>query len=451
MQHLERRKFLRAAAGLGVSVLGAPAIARSARDANDRIRAAVVGLRGRGRALVDCFHKLAQENVELAALCDIDESVLNQRAADFEKVTGRKVATFTDMRKVLDDKSIDVVGFATPNHWHALGTVWACQAGKDVYVEKPASHNIFEGRKMVEAARKHKRIVQHGTQCRSSPAIREGIEKLREGVIGKVYMARGIAFKFRPSIGRIQEEPVPAGVHYDFWVGPAPMKPFARARFHSLWHYFWDYGGGEIANQGVHQLDIMRWGLGLDAHPTTVASTGGRFVHDDDQEAPNYQVATYQYEGRNVLLQFEVRGWMTNHEAGMGDVWPFVDKRNTVGVVFYGSEGYMVIPDYSSYHTFLGRERKPGPQAQGSGDPLANLDHFANFIRAVRSRKPADLTADIEEGHKSAVLCHLANIAYRTGRTLRFDPAAERFVDDAEANRLLTRAYRAPYVVPEKV
>ncbi len=452
MQNINRRSFLKSSASAaGFSLLGAPAIAKGGLHPNSRIRVAVVGLRGRGRTHIECLHRLAKENVELAALCDIDESVLNERVADYEKLSARKVKTFTDVRKVLDDKEIDAISYATPNHWHALGAIWACQAGKDVFVEKPASHNLFEGRKMVEAARKYNRIVQHGTQCRSNPNIQEGIQKLKEGVIGKAYMARGLAYKWRESVGRVKEEPVPPGIHYDLWVGPAPMKPFARLRFHSRWHWLWDYGNGEIGNQGVHQLDIMRWGLGLDTHPTKVQSMGGRFVHEDDQETPNTQVASYQYEGRNLLLQFEVRHWITHHEAGMGDVWPFMDKRSTVGVVFYGSEGYMVIPNYTSYYTFLGRAKTPGPKAEGGDDPMANFDHFANVIRAMRSRKHTELTADIEEGHKSSALSHLANIAYRTGRTLKFDPETERFPDDEEANRLLSRAYRPPYVVPEKV
>ncbi len=443
MPSTNRRQF--------IAALGAPAIAAGRLSANDRIRVAVAGFRGRGRVHIDCFHKLANMNVEIAALCDIDESVLNQRAGEYEKLSGRKVRRFTDVRKLLEDRSIDAVSYGTPNHWHALGTIWACQAGKDVYVEKPGSHNIFEGRKMVEAARKYNRIVQHGTQCRSSPNIREAIQKLKEGVIGELYMARGIAFKTRAPIGTHQEEPVPPGVHYDLWIGPAQVKPFTRLRFHNRFHWLWDYGNGEIGNQGVHEMDVIRWGLGLDTHPTTIQSMGGKYVHKDDQETPNNQVASFQWEGRKLLVTFEVRHWITNHEAGMGDVWPFVDGRNTVGVIFFGSEGYMVIPDYSSYHTFLGAARKPGPKAAGGVDRMADLPHFVNFIQAMRSRKHTDLTADVQEGHLSSAMCHLANIAYRTNRTLRFDPKAERFVNDPEADRLLTRDYRPPFVVPEKV
>jgi predicted dehydrogenase len=419
---------------------------------NDRLRIAVVGTRRRGREHVFWFHQLAgQENLEIAALCDVDETVLAAQAAEYEKLSGKKARTFTDIRKLLEDKTIDVVSYATPNHWHALGTIWACQAGKDVFVEKPASHTIVEGRKMIEAARKHRRIVQHGAQSRSNARMQEGVARLREGVIGEVYMARGLCFKRRYSIGRLKEEPVPAGVHYDLWMGPAPHKPFARQRFHEHWHFLWDYGNGEISNQGAHQLDIMRWGLGLETHPTEIQSMGGHFVHDDSQETPNTQVAWFRYEGRKLLLQFDVRPWDTNLEAGIGDLYPSRGAENLVGVIFYGSEGYMVMPGYTCYYTFLGRNKTPGPKGETAGDPAANLDHFRNFIRAVRSRKHSDLSADIAEGHVSAALGHLANISYRTGRTLRFDPRTERFPGDDEANRLLTREYRQPFVLPQEV
>jgi predicted dehydrogenase len=356
------------------------------------------------------------------------------------------------MRELFDDQSIDAVLFATPDHWHALGTIWACQAGKDVYVEKPACHNLFEGRKMVEAARKYDRIVQHGTQARSNLVVQEGVRKLREGVIGEVYMARGICYKWRESVGRIQEEPVPPGVDYDLWVGPAPMKPFSRLRFHYNWHFLWDFGNGEIANQGVHQLDIARWGLGLDTLPSKIQSMGGLYVHtEDEQETPNTQVVSYQFEKKKLLLQFEVRPWITNREAGIGELLPSRGRRNIVGVIFYGSDGYMVLPAYNSYYTFLGENREPGPTRVDSGDPQNNLPHIANFFDAVRSRRPSDLFADIEEGRKSTAFALLANIAYRTGRTLSFDPEAENFGEDMEANSFLKRQGRPPFLLPTTV
>ncbi|MDA2930115.1 Gfo/Idh/MocA family oxidoreductase [Acidobacteria bacterium AH-259-O06] len=367
MQDSNRRDFLKLSAWLTGVCFAAPAIARSRRSPNDRLRVAVVGLRQRGWRLAQNIHELGADNVELAGLCDVDETVLNRAVDHCEKLSGQKVRTFIDLRDVLDDQSIDAVFLATPDHWHALGTIWACQAGKDVYVEKPACHNIFEGRKMVEAARKYNRIVQHGTQSRSNSTMREGIEKLREGVIGEIYMARGICYKWRESIGRVKEEPVPPGVHYDLWVGPAPMKPFSKLRFHYNWHFLWDYGTGEIGNQGAHQLDIARWGLGLDSHPGKIQSMGGLFVHKDDQQTPNTQIASYRYEGRNLLLQFDVRHWITNRDACIGDTFASRGERNNVGVIFYGSEGFMLMPGYTSYYTFLGQKRKPGPKAVSPG------------------------------------------------------------------------------------
>jgi predicted dehydrogenase len=453
MGTLSRRQLLKCSIAGMVGAVMAPAIARTAASANGRIRVAVVGLghqRGRGReAHCGALLELAKENVEIAALCDCNENYLNMAADAVEKRSGKRPATFVEQQKVYDDRSIDAVSLATPNHWHALGTIWACQAGKDVYVEKPASFNIFEGRKMVEAARKYGRIVQHGTQCRSSEKIREGIQKLKDGVIGRVYMARGIAFKRRAG-GYNQFGPVPKGMHWDLWLGPAPESPYNQFAV-SRWRYYWEYGNGEIGDQGVHQLDIIRWGLGLDSHPAKAQSMGGRLVHKDDLETPSHQVFACRYDNRNLLVQFETRDWNTNSEAGMGIEYPFVDHQNVVGVIFLGTEGYMVFPDYSSYYVFLGPNRRPGPSASVPGNPMMDTDHFRNWIAAVRSRKPGDLAAEIEEGHRSSVLAHLANIAYRTGRTLTFDPKLEHFANDAEADKLLTRPYRAPYVVPNNV
>ena len=441
MQSMDRRKFLVNSAGATAGLLAPAVVTRAFGKANERVRVAVVGIRGQGGSHIRSITELP--DAELAALCDVDEAVLAKRMKELE-ARHIKPATFTDIRKLLDDKSIDAVSFATPNHWHALGTIWACQAGKDVYVEKPASHTVFEGRKMVEAARKYNRIVQVGTQSRSSPALREAVEKLREGLIGDVYMARGLCFKWRDTIGRKPEEPVPAGVHYDLWLGPAPKRPFSQNRFHYNWHWNWEYGNGDIGNQGIHQMDLARWGLGVKL-PTRVQSMGGHFMFDDDQETPNTQVAMMEFNdtGKKTFLVFEVRHWMSNHEAGIGEGREGRDS-NTIGNIFYGSKGYMVIGD-RGYRTYLGKEQTPGPGRQESGN------HHGNFIKAVRSRKVEDLNADIQEGHLSAVLVHLANISYRTGRSIEFDPATEKITGDAEAGKLLTRKYRAPYVVPEKV
>ena len=432
MSEVNRRYFLMSS-GLAAA---APLTARasSPNGANNRVRVAVIGVKGRGGEHIRGFSALSKNNVELAALCDVDESVLNQRLSQVEEKSGKKPAAFTDMRKVFDDKSIDAVSFATPNHWHALGTIWACQAGKDVYVEKPACHNIFEGRQMVEAARKYNRVVQHGTQIRSSPAIKEAMQMLRDGVIGDVYMAKGLCYKRRDTIGKAIEEKVPEGVHYDLWTGPAPLRPFTKNRFHYQWHWQWAYGNGDIGNQGVHQLDVARWGLGVTL-PSKVQSMGGHFMFDDDQETPNTQVTAFMYPAEKKLLTFEVRHWDTPVEG--------TDLK--VGVLFLGSKGYMEIPSYGQYRIFLGKEAKPAGSRKEDGD------HFANFVDAIRQRKPEILNAPIEEGHRSTVLAHLANISYRLGRTLTFDPKTETFPGDKEANAHLGRKYRSPYVVPEKV
>ena len=291
--------------------------------------------------------------------------------------------------------------------------------------------------------------MQHGTQCRSSTNIREGVQKLKEGVIGRVYMARGIAFKRRAG-GRNQIGPVPRGMHWDLWLGPAPEASYNLLAV-QRWRFLKEYGNGEIGDQGVHQLDIIRWGLGLEGHPTKVQSMGGNLVHKDDEDTPSNLIFTCEYGNRKLLVQFETREWYTNSEAGMGIEYPFVDHQNVVGVIFYGTEGYMIIPDYSSYHVFLGPDRKRGPTASVPGAPMMDADHFRNWIVAIRSRRREDLLAEIEEGHRSSALAHLANIAYRTERTLTFDGKAEQFINDPEANRLLTRPYRAPYVVSDRV
>lgn len=442
MGKINRREFVGVSAAAWAAapmVLNKQAFA----GANDRIQVACCGLHGRGQDHLRGFQAL--KNVEVAALCDIDESVLADRLKEFEQRGWRKPKVYTDVRKLLEDPDIHVVSFATPNHWHALGTVWACQAGKDVYVEKPASHNIWEGRKMVEAARAHDRIVQTGLQIRSSIAIQAAVDYLQSGQLGEVYMAKGLCYKWRDTIGHTPDEPVPAGVHYDLWLGPAPQRPFSRNRFHYNWHWQWPYGNGDIGNQGVHQLDVARWGLGLDTHPVKVTSMGGHVMFEDDQETPNLLHTSFEYApaaggGKMKLLQFEVRHWITNHEGQIGE-----GPDNTVGVIFYGSEGYLVVDSYQSWHAILGRKREPGPSATVGGD------HYQNFIDAVRTRDRSRLNCDIEEGYKSTVLAHLANISYRVGQSLNFDPETEQFVGNEEANALLTRDYRAPFVVPKAV
>ena len=455
MSDSHRRAFLKTSLSLaGAALVAAPAIARAQGSANERLRVGVVGLggpTGRGRAShCGALHALANENVEIAAVCDCDENRLQATADEVEKRCGRRPATFIEYRKLLEDKSIHAVSIATPNHWHALQTIWGCQAGKDVYVEKPASHNIYEGRKAVEAARRYNCVVQHGTQCRTSPKIREGIQKLQEGVIGRVYMARGIAYKVRAG-GRNEIGPCPPEMHWDSWLGPAPEAPYNKLAV-NRWRFLREYGNGEIGDQGVHQMDIIRWGLGIDTHPNKVQAMGGSYVHpNDDEDTATNIVFACQYTGKNLLVQFETRNWFTNSEAGMGVEYEFVDHQNVCGVIFFGTKGYLIIPDYSSYHVFFGPKREPGPSASVPGAPMMDVDQFQNWVAAIRSRKIADLTADVEQGHLSSCLSHLANIAQRVGRTLDFDPKTERFQGDEEANRLLTRPYRSPYVVPEQV
>ncbi len=450
MSDTNRREFLRSSASVAAT-FAAPAVAASRLSPNDRMRVAIIGVRGRGQSHINAFHALAPENVEIVAMCDVDQPVLDQRAAAYEKTSGKTVKLCSDMREILDDKSIHAVSFATPNHWHALGTIWACQAGKDVYVEKPGTHNFAEGKKIIEAANKYNRIVQHGTQNRSSPNIVEAVAKLKEGAIGRVYMARGLAYKSRPSTGKMTVDPIPAGLNWDTWLGPAPKVPYSKKRNSqpsgASWHVLWDYGNGEIGNQGVHELDIMRWGLGLDTHPTKVASMGGKLVYPgDERQCTQVQSVMYEYAGRDVLMTFETRSGLTNTEAGMGAEYPFIDKQNVVGVIFLGTEGHMIIPDYSSYYTFLGPKRQKGPSKAGAGD-LTDLPHFANFVKAVRSGKTSDLNANVEHLHLSASLAHFANISYRTGRMVHFDAKTEKFVGDEEANLLLKREYRKPYVI----
>ena len=420
--------------------------------ANDRVRIAVCGLNGRGKDHIAGFSHVP--NVEIAALCDVDENLLKKHGGELNG----KSQTYVDVRKLLEDRSIDAISIATPNHWHSLIGIWACQAGKDVYVEKPCSHNLWEGRQFVRAAEKYSRIVQHGTQIRSAPAIQEAIRKLHEGVIGDVYLARGVCFKWRDTIGHAPEESVPEGVHYDLWTGPAPLKPFTRNRFHYKWHWIWDTGNGDLGNQGVHQVDVARWGLGV-KFPSRVSAIGGHFMFDDDQQTPNTLSCAFEFDlpdGKRKLMEFEVRHWVTNNEAGIGrgnlttGIKRFFGHHNAIGNIFYGADGYLATgdEDASSYETWLGHDEKPGPRAHRGGD------HFANFIDCVRSRKKEDLTAPIQEGHISSALVHLANASYRLGRSLRFDPETERVIDDEEANKLLCdgdRGYREPFAVPEKV
>lgn len=428
---LSRRGLLGGASAAAGAVVAPVLLPRPARGANERIRVAILGVNGRGKDHIEGF--MRQPDVEVALLCDADMDVARQRKGDFEKKYGKPVEIEQDMRRVFERKDIDVVSIATPNHWHSLAAIWACQAGKDVYVEKPASHNVWEGRKMVEAAHKYGRIVQHGVQLRSSAALQEAVQHMRDGLIGKVYMARGLVYRWRPSIGRKPVEAVPAGLDYDLWTGPAQMRPFSRNHVHYNWHWTWEYGNGDVGNQGIHETDLCLWGLGVGL-PNTITAQGGKFLWDDAKETPEVLSSTYLYPDEGKVIEFEVRPWCTNLEDGAG-----------VGNIFYGSEGYLVVKGYDTYETFLGQKREPGPTRKAGGD------HYANFIAAVRARDTKLQNGPVETAHTSSALAHLGNIAFRLQRVLQFDPVSEKFIGDKEADGMLKREYRSPYIVPEKV
>lgn len=445
MDH-SRRSFLKKTAAVSSAAIVAPTVVNSkVFGANDRINAAVLGVNGRGKNHISSL--MNQKNVEVTYLCDPDMNVLNDRQKEFKEKYGHSVSLEQDLRRIMDNDDIDVVSIASPNHWHALTTIWACQAGKDVYVEKPGSHNIWEGRKMVEAARKYDRIVQHGVQLRSSPAINDAIKLLREGYIGRVYMSRGLVFRWRGSIGDQGFEPVPDGLDYDLWTGPSPKRPFTRNLVHYNWHWHWDYGNGDVGNQGIHETDLCMWGLDVGL-PTKITSMGGKFLWDDAKEVPEVLTSIYHYPEEDKIIQFEVRPWCTNTEQG-----------TTVGNIFYGDKGILVVDGYSKFNTYLGQNREPGISGDDGAAEASGMDrgaggtdgHFANFIEAVRKHDASILNGPVETAHLSSGLAHLGNIAYRLGRVLTFNPSAEQFVNDAEADAMLTRNYRKGFVVPDQV
>jgi predicted dehydrogenase len=426
---MNRRTFL-VGSSMALPMLGA----------NEKVNIAVIGLGGRGKAHIN--YLLQIPSAVIGAVCDVNQEQTERAQAQIEKATGRKPAAFEDMRKLFADKSVEAVTTATPNHWHSLAAIWAMQAGKDVYGEKPASYNMFEGRQMLATARKYKRICQVGMQSRSIPHKRKAIELLRQGVIGKVYMAKGLCFKRRPSINKTPPSPVPAGLNWDLFLGPAPMRPFTKNRFAYNWHWFWDTGNGDIGNQGIHEMDIARWGMGRTL-PKGVVSTGGKYLYDDDQETPNTQIATFDFG--DAELVFEVRGLITGGEAEMHGT-----RQGFVGNLFYGEKGYMVL-DHTGYEVFLGEGKEKGESGKVERVP-DTVPHMANFLEAVKSRNYKTLNGDVEEGVTSADLVHMANISYRLGRKLNFDAKTRSFVNDREANAMKTRPqYRAPYVVPANV
>ena len=442
--------------------------------ANDKIVCASIGIRGQGNGLKRGFAKL--KNVEIKTLCDVDENLFASRANDanlLKDVPAFKPGFAQDMRRVFDDKDIDAVIIATPNHWHALATIWALQAGKHVYVEKPASHTVLEGRLMTNAARAYGKIVQVGTMNRSRPAVRNAIKFIQDGGIGKVYMARGLCFKPRLNIGKYPDGPQAAGekphsttvggrgdlgpytaeylskVDYNMWLGPAPSKPFNRNHFHYNWHWHWAYGNGDTGNQGPHQFDIARWGLGKQEHPVKISSVGGYFgAQPSSQETPDMQTALYEYAD-GTILEFATRGEHTPDEGSV-----------RIGNIFFGSKGWLWIDEtgrnWQSYMGPVGERNEKGP-GSGTKDPNAapvglvteEGGHYGNFIAAIRANDPKVLTCDILEGHLSSTLPHLANIAYRVGEQIQFDPKNETIKDNKKASELLTREYRKGFEIPK--
>lgn len=440
---MNRRRFLnRSAAAAGWSIAGV--MARSSRalgqaGPSDRISVAVVGVRGRGGGLLSTFASLA--DVDVTYVCDLDPRVLDERAKGVEEQTGRRPKAIKDFRQALDDKSLDAMVLGTPDHWHAIPTIMACQAEKDVYVEKPDGHNILEGRTMVAAARKYKRIVQLGTQARSDPSMHKAIDYIAAGKLGRVRFAKAWESSRQGSIGHPPDGDPPAGVDYDTWLGPAPLRPFNPRRFHGSWRWFFDYGTGDLGNDGVHRLDKARWGLetalaaegrSLPATPGTVSAHGGKHYFDDDQEWPDNLMVTYQYPG--CVLTYEMRIWSP---------YPLDGERE--GSAVLGDAGYMVIGN-RRWRAFDAKGQQVAEDTAGEDPSRA---HAENFIACMRSRqKPA---ADLETvGHASSLLCHLGNAAWRAGRSLKLDPETYTFIGDEEANQYLTRPeYRKPWVLPK--
>ncbi len=369
--------------------------ASKALSANDRLRIAVIGANGRGRDHIRGI--MNQPDAEVVCLCDPDQQILDRRVAEFEKAYGKKVHTETDLRKVYDNKDIDAVTIATPNHWHSLAAIWACQAGKDVYVEKPGSHNVYEGRKMVEAAHKYKRIVQHGVQLRSSEAIREAVSLLRSGVIGDVYMARGLVFRWRPSIGNKQPEPVPAGLNYDLWTGPAQQEPFSRRFVHYNWHWTWNYGNGDVGNQGIHETDLCMWGLGVNTLPAKItlaaaSSLSTRRWADPSRSRP--ASPSLHPDQKKMIRSKSATGAPTT-------------KTVSALATFYGDKGYMIVNGGDTSRPSRPEERRRAPAARRRR-PLCQL-----IKAAVRSRNVEDQNGSVETAHLSSALAHLGNISFR--------------------------------------
>jgi predicted dehydrogenase len=431
-----RREFLtRVSAGLVVAAAHEGTRLAAGGAANDRLVVGLIGCGGRGVHDAGLFK--TTENVQVAAVCDVDESRRQAAAKTLGIQPERAVA---DLRQILDDKSIDAVIIATPDHWHTPASILACDAGKHVYVEKPISHNVREGRLLIDAAERNRRQVQHGTQSRSTAMMIDAVKLLREGIIGNVLAAKCWNVQRRGSLGRGENVDPPAGLDYDNWVGPATMIPYRTNRVHQRWSWWYHFGTGDMGNDGVHDIDYARWGLGVDTHPSKVAAIGGKFYFDDDQEFPDTQQVTFEYPGdgqpgSRKLLIYEQRLWSTNYPYQCDS-----------GAEFYGTTGQMFLSRRGKVQVWADRNKpvevavKPEPQNDAA--------HVRNFCDAIR--KEAQLNADALTGHLSASLCHLGNVATRLGRSLTFDPQAERVVGDQEADALLRREYRPHWGTPRK-
>ncbi|WP_170864251.1 Gfo/Idh/MocA family oxidoreductase [Fodinibius roseus] len=447
---MNRRTFLKKGTAAAGGMIAAPAFIRNlvSDSPNERINVAVVGISGerprvrgipRGRGMRHILGYAQCPNVRVTAVCDVDERLFPAAVKETEKLYGTSPKTVIDYRELLDDSDIDVVSLATPNHWHALQTIWACQAGKDVYCEKPVSHNISEGRKMVQAANKYERVVLAGMTRRFDRAVHKGVQLLHKGKLGTPYMAKSIIYAYRESIGKTPDSSIPEGVHWDKFLGPAPYRPFNKNRFLYNWHWMWDTGNGDIANLGIYELDVARWALEKETHPVSVHSSGGVYGRDSDRETPNVLTTHYEYED-GMLLQSEVRSLYTNYEGG--------SPRTTI---IYTDEGWMEI-NGGGYRAYVGREEKPAFSLSADDVPEdETINGWQEFIDCIRYRNIDSFRNNIIEGHRSAALCHLANISHRTGRKLQFDPDTEKFVNDPEANGYLYREYRAPYLMPETI
>jgi predicted dehydrogenase len=443
----KRRDFIRTSvigtAGIAIGGIGFTRKSyASIIGANERINIAVCGIGGRGAGHLSGFSALKEShNVRLAIICDVEEKFWADGVKSVQSRSGFEPSTEWDMRKVFDNKDIHAVSFATPNHWHALGTIWACMAGKHVYVEKPICHNISEGRKMIEAGKKYKVHIQTGF----GPTANEAMKFLHEGGIGEVYMARGLCIKPRDSFGIAKDGEPPASLHYDMWLGPAPWRPYNEKKVHYNWNWFWATGNGDTGNQGSHQLNAARVALQKNEHPVSVSSEGGIYALDKkdcEQETPNTQCTIFKYADGKMIV-FDTRGMYSNGEASINI---------TVGNIFYGTEGYM---EYgNTWKAFRKREKEPFAGTgigEKKGRPERGVNAFANFLEVIRSGRDEDLINPVLGGHYSTALPHLANISYLVGRGLKFNGTTEKFVKDPEADKLLTRTYRKPFIVPDKI